>query len=368
MNILFLCSSLNPGKDGVGDYTRRLAGMLRERGHEVCMASLHETPGSLEASDDEDERVLRLTNGLPWKKRADQLGRFFQSHQPDRASLQYVPYGFQKKGLPFALPAWLASAVPVAGWHVMFHELWVGITRSSLWRHKLAGCFQRSIAKNLIRRLKPVAVHTSNPLYLELLQNVGIRARRLPLFGAIDLDESQQGWMADRLAEVGITPRNRKEWFVAGMFGSCYPDFPLERQILGVSTRAFKSKKRIAVFGIGGGVGTGEEWEKRARQVLPGVVVRHFGRQDAARVSAFLQTLDLAMPSTPIEFLGKSSAAASMVLHGASLDNSYRVDMPEYRHLRLADWPQEDLFWPLEKVAVEIESSLAAFTPAVISK
>jgi hypothetical protein len=321
------------------------------------MASLNEKPGRLEASDD-DERVLRLAGGLPWKKRADQLGRFLQSHQPDRASLQYVPYGFQKKGLPFSLPARLAAAVPVAGWHVMFHELWVGITRSSPWKHKLAGCFQRGIVKNLIKRLRPVAVHTSNPLYLELLQNAGIRAKRLPLFGAIDLDGSQLGWMADRLAELGITARNRKEWFLAGMFGSCYPDFPLERQILGLSTRASESGKKIALFGIGGGVGTGEEWEKRARQVLPSVVARHFGRQDEARVSALLQTLDLAMPSTPAEFLGKSSAAASMALHGASLDNSYCVDMPEYRHLHLAGWPQEDLFWPLEKVAEEMESAL----------
>lgn len=368
MNLLILCSSLNPGKDGVGDYTRCLTRALRERGHEVCMASLHEKPGSLAASDDDDERVLRLTNELPWKKRADQLGRFFQSHQPDRASLQYVPYGFQKKGLPFALPAWLASAVPVAGWHVMFHELWVGITRSSPWRHKLAGFFQRGIAKNLISRLKPLAVHTSNPLYLELLQNAGIRAKRLPLFGAIDLDESQQGWMADRLVEMGITACNRKEWFLAGMFGSCYPDFPLERQILGVYTKALQSGKKLALFGIGGGVGTGEEWEKRAEKVLPGMVARHFDRQDEARISALLQTLDLAMPSTPAEFLGKSSAAASMALHGAVLDTSYRVDMPEYRQLHLADWPQDDLFWPLEKVAAEMESSLAASAALVLSK
>lgn len=341
----------------MGDYTRRLAGFLRERGHAVCMASLHETPGCLKASDD-DERVLRLRDGLPWKKRADQLRCFLQSHQPDRASLQYVPYGFHKKGLPFALPARLASLVPVAGWHVMFHELWIGITRSSPWRHKLTGCFQRGIARNLVRRLKPISVHTSNPLYLDLLHNAGIRAKRLPLFGAIALDSSQRGWILDRLEEEGITASNRKQWFLAGMFGSCYPDFPFERQLLRVSKKASESGKNLALFGIGGGVGTGVEWEKRARELLPDLVVRHFGRQEEARVSAFLQILDLAMPSTPAEFLGKSSAAASMALHGAVLDMTYCVDMPEYQHLHLADWRQDELFWPLEKVAAEMESSL----------
>jgi hypothetical protein len=152
------------------------------------------------------------------------------------------------------------------------------------------------------------------------------------------------------------------------MFGSCYPDFPLERQILGVYTKALQYGKKLAFFGIGGGVGTGEEWEKRARKVLPGVVAHHFGCQDAARVSALLQTLDLAMPSTPAEFLGKSSAAASMAHHGAVLDMTYCVDMPEYRHLRLAEWPQDDLFWPLEKVAAEMESLLSAPAAPVLSK
>ena len=104
------------------------------------------------------------------------------------------------------------------------------------------------------------------------------------------------------------------------------------------------------------------------QNVLPGIVVRHFGRQEEARISALLQTLDLAMPSTPAEFLGKSSAAASMALHGAVLDTSYRVDMPEYRQLHLADWPQGDLFWPLEKVAAEMESSFADSAALVLSK
>jgi len=37
---------------------------------------------------------------------------------------------------------------------------------------------------------------------------------------------------------------------------------------------------------------------------------------------------------------------------------TYCVDMPEYQHLHLADWRQDELFWPLEKVAAEMESSL----------
>ena len=34
MKITFICGSLNPGQDGVGDYTRRLAAQLALDGHE----------------------------------------------------------------------------------------------------------------------------------------------------------------------------------------------------------------------------------------------------------------------------------------------------------------------------------------------
>ena len=42
MKLLFLCSSLEPGRDGVGDYTRRLAGECLRQGHEVRLLSLND--------------------------------------------------------------------------------------------------------------------------------------------------------------------------------------------------------------------------------------------------------------------------------------------------------------------------------------
>ncbi|MBU6181578.1 MAG: hypothetical protein KGR46_02035 [Verrucomicrobia bacterium] len=358
MRLLFICSSLNSGTDGVGDYTRRLTRALRERGHIVYLTSLSEKSGSLKSPED-DEHVLRLTVNLPWKARLDQLNGFLRASHPEWISLQYVPYGFQKKGTPFSLPSRLASTTSGANWHLMFHELWIGITHSSPWRHKLVGFFQRHIARSLVWRLKPKVVHTSNPLYVELLKRAGIKAARLPLFGAIQLDSSELEWMKKCLSEDGITDSNRHEWLLAGMFGSCYPDFPLEKHVERAANRANQSGKKLALLGIGGGVGTGMEWESRIRESFFCDVARHFGRQTEQRVSAFLQSLDLAIPSTPVEFLGKSSAAASMALHGADLDMTYRVDMPEYRDLNLANWRQSDLFWPLERVATEIEKTFA---------
>ncbi|MBC8041217.1 MAG: hypothetical protein H7Y06_11790, partial [Opitutaceae bacterium] len=43
MKILFFCTSLELGCDGVGDYTRRLAGECAARGHDCTLIALNDT-------------------------------------------------------------------------------------------------------------------------------------------------------------------------------------------------------------------------------------------------------------------------------------------------------------------------------------
>jgi len=365
MKILFLCSSLRPGWNGVGDYTRRLAGELAARGHQCAMLALHEKvyPGAHESPEDEPTRGVQefpgLDAALSWRERSARLRSLAGQFGPDVISLQYVPYGFHDKGLPVLLPRRLAAAGgPAAAWHIMFHELWTGITARSPWSHKVTGFVQRRIAKDLVRQLRPVAVHTSNPLYEELLRSAGITAGLLPLFGNIARDESQAAWMDDTLRQLGITGENRATWLVAGMFGSCHPDYPLERQVRRMAAVAGDAGRSLAILGIGAGIGLGPEWEQRVRGVVPGSVVRHLGRQPAPRVSAFLSALDTGMACTPAEFVGKSGSAAAMVLHGVALDNSHRGDMPEYRHLRLAELDPRSLFCEASEVARQMEESV----------
>jgi len=359
MKILFLCSSLERGKDGVGDYVRQLAGQLAGRGHVVALASTNDAAENLNDPEaDEAVSVLRLSAHLPWRERTRRLRSFIENFEPDCLSLQFVPFGFHRKGLPVFLPRRLQDISAGRPWHIMFHELWTGITASSPWQHKVAGFVQRGIAKDLVRRLRPVAVHTSNPLYVELLRRADISADTLPLFGNIERDESEASWMKGVLRELAIKDENRPSWMVAGMFGSCYPDYPLEQQARRMATIAAESGRSLAILGIGGGTGTGDVWERRIRSAVPNVVACHLGRQESPRVSAFLSALDIGMPCTPAEFVGKSGSAAAMVLHGVSLDTSYMVNMPEYRHLRLHEIHPNTLFLGAEKVAEKMEASL----------
>ncbi len=64
--------------------------------------------------------------------------------KPDVISLQYVPYAFDPRGLPFGLASRLRG-VGNSGvrWHVMFHEICVGLGIGPSVKHRLIGALQQ---------------------------------------------------------------------------------------------------------------------------------------------------------------------------------------------------------------------------------
>jgi hypothetical protein len=340
----------------VGDYAVRLGEPLEHLGHSCAFLALNDQ--HIHADGEASDKKVRLSAVSPQQERIKKASALVSRFQPDVVSLQYVPYGFNRRGLPWQLASHLGRIAPMARWHIMFHELWVGITRSSPWKHRVIGAFQQRIASSLVARLRPQVIHTSNPLYVALLEAAGIRAERLPLFGNVDADSSERDWMIEELSQLGIMSEERHRWFIVGMFGSCYPDYPLARQVRRAAGEAEALGRRLAVLGIGGGVGTGSPWETEVRASAPIRAVKHYGRQSSARVSALLSSLDLGLCSTPREFIGKSGAAAVMFLHGVKLDESYTADLPEYRHLKLAEVPMDDLFCPAREAATRMVTSM----------
>lgn len=363
LTIVFLCGSLEPGQDGVGDYTRSLAAQLIRHGTRVFIIAINDryvdgsqsqessSQSEVQESDGLDLSVLRLASSLPWNQRIRLLQSLLDDLKPQWISLQYVPYAYSTKGIPLMLPIRLKSLKGNHRWHVMFHELWIGITFSSPFSHKATGFLQRQVVRFLLLSVDPEVVSTSNPLYQYLLEQIGVRAERFPLFSSIQVNDRQSAWMTSILEELGITSHTRKSFVIAGMFGSCYPDYPLELQVQNLSEHASELGKRLAVLAIGGGVGTGLEWEQRIRTAVPDAITKHLGRAETAQISAFLTCLDLGIPATPIEYLGKSSTAAAMVHHGVHVDTSYEQSLSDFQHLNLRNWLPSDLFNSVESVA-----------------
>lgn len=192
MDILFICGSAQIGCDGVGDYTRRLCGMLINAGHKAQILSLCDHQAAFFISEKQvventPVMVYRIPTDVNNKKRIAYLQRVLLEFEPDWISLQYVPYSFNPKGLPFWLPSHLKKIRGNHKWHIMFHELWLGIDTESSLKHRIIGKLQQTIAKKIIKCIKADCINTQNKLYQFILKSQNINAEILQICGNIPL-------------------------------------------------------------------------------------------------------------------------------------------------------------------------------------
>src|SRR5690606_24463810 len=108
MKIIFICGCLEPGKDGVGDYTRRLAGELIRQDIPVGIISYNDMfveDEILEHQVSENTPIpcLRIPKAWSRRKRSDHAKIWVKHNNPEWLSLQFVIYSFNDKGLPFGL-------------------------------------------------------------------------------------------------------------------------------------------------------------------------------------------------------------------------------------------------------------------------
>lgn len=123
MNILFITNTLPPIVDGVGDYTLNLAHEFAEHGHNVNIVCKH------------DERIKTTYDGIAvfpvvedWNEASINLViRLIKKKHIEAVSLQYVPHGFDHRGLPFVI-AHLAKRINKTGvpLYTFFHEVCIG--------------------------------------------------------------------------------------------------------------------------------------------------------------------------------------------------------------------------------------------------
>jgi hypothetical protein len=183
MRLLFLCSSLEPGRDGVGDYTRLLAEECVKLGHTCALVALNDRFVSApeETVETGGLSALRLPSPGDWTVAADFRERF----APDWISLQLVAYGLHPRGMLFQATPGLRRVVGPARLHLMFHELWVGNEKHPTLRHRLTGWPQKRSLRRMLETLRPAYVTTTNPFYAALLKSIGVDASILPLFGNV---------------------------------------------------------------------------------------------------------------------------------------------------------------------------------------
>jgi hypothetical protein len=333
MTLLIVCNSIEPGRDGVGDYARKLALESQKFGHEVFLVGLNDkhTNSIIELSRDISKDFcggLRIPAGFPWKQKMRILIEFIETNKPGFISLQYGPFGFNSKGLPFTF-AFFSGKLRKYKIHLMFHETWVGITSRSPLKHKILGFFQQFVTKYFVGRLHPGVITTSNRLYQIVLQQGGIKSAILPLFSNISVFNPDEEFTKEILDQVPCSKETKSDFVFLGIFGTLYPNADLETTIRTQALEA-KNKRKQLVFLSVGKIGRMDEFNRLKDLFIDTVKFINLGMLEDWQVSTALQLLDLSVSCTPYEHIGKSGVYACLRRHNIPVLLPFSDYIPEY--------------------------------------
>ena len=310
MRLLFLCSCLEPGRDGVGDHVRLLAAACAKQGATVALLAANDP--FIDAPDETMGGIptLRLPVRMPWPERLEKIGAFRKKFAPDWISLHLVSYGFQPRGLLGKLAdvfCGMAGDTPV---QLMFHELWLGGGEPTPWRHKLTGFFQRRGILRLLERLRPRVVTTSNPVYATMLRAHGIEATILPLFGNVPMGH-EPGY------EISIDRDNREAWWDGVFFGGLPAEWEPEPFFGMLLEAASQAQRKVCLILLGRAGMAGEElWRKMSASYHDRILFVSLGEVRVETISACLREADFGVAASPWQLIGKSGSAAAMLDHG----------------------------------------------------
>ncbi|MGA0556480.1 glycosyltransferase [Larkinella sp. VNQ87] len=309
MKIVLLCGSLEPGRNGVGDYARLLAGELVRMGLNVVLISMNDpfvkTPFfGKQYAEDVAITVLRIPADESELNRLKHVKDCINTFDPDWISLQFVPFSFHPKGLPVGLGKQLSKIGKGRRWHIMFHELWVRVEPGVNWKRRFYTPLQKALIKQLINTIKPSVVHTHLPSYFSDLQQIGCSVKPLPLFSNIIFKNS-------------ITVKKDPVSFCIGIFSQIDDRAEVLKFISQMSDEISKEGIRLELLMIGG------DPNRMNKFTLAVSSLKNFtgkisqtGFLEPEFISLELQKCSLGITSVPRHLLGKSGSVAAFLSHG----------------------------------------------------
>lgn len=318
MKILFICSSLEPKEDGVGDYTRKLAQAVINRGHAARIIAINDRKlkgnswkGTQNGEDIEID-VLRLSSSINWRLRLSIAKKFVENFSPDWISLQFVPFGYQLKGLPFKLDKKLKYLSEHVRWHVMFHEL--SVNKNESIKFRIWAFLQISIIRSLLKRLKPSLITTNTEVYQHSLKKIGYLSYVLPLFSNIKRGNfSSEDYFLHQIPDYLQT--NRGSFLIGTLFGNfAFKSWNLHSLLKKLLNQYPDHTIIIASIGK---MSSGDEYWQILKDQYPSINFLKLGIRDADFISFWLSFYtDFGILTTLPELSGKSGSFMAFKEHG----------------------------------------------------
>ena len=326
LKVIFVCSSLEPGKDGVGDYCRRLAAELIKQGNQCALLSVNDRHidrviATKQMLDGVEIPVMRVpVPGLSVKQNLAQAKTWVNGFNPHWLSLQFVTFGYHPKGLNVGLGRELQALSAGRQWQIMFHELWVGMAKEEPAKLYWWGKVQKFLIRALIKELQPAVIQTQTRLYQQLIAKMGYQAGYLPLFGNIPADNKT------------LSPSNDQITFL--VFGSIHNGAPIHKLAGEASAYAQKHNKITALTFIGHCGPEQDRWAKIWQaENLP---VNIMGSQPPELISEMMFQATMGISATALAVVEKSGSFAAMREHGLPVMSLSKPWTPLGWHCRLS--------------------------------
>lgn len=267
-----------PEKCGISDYINLISASLEKFGHEVDL---------LEIKRPSD--FLKLSQALP---------------DANLYSIQFAPFAFSENGISGRPLQEFARSLYGKKIHINFHEIWVGDYPNANWKERLIGWMQKREVLRFLKLARPMTITTSNCASLDRLDQAGIEARHLYLFGNIPCTD----WS---IYENTLTENLR-----VAVFGTPYNKFPYNTLAEKLHSISLSISKPIEFRILGRQrVKDGlEQIYKISKEY--GFSVMETGELPAEEISMQLQACHLGVCTTPYDIFGKSGTTAAMLEHG----------------------------------------------------
>lgn len=298
---------MEPGRDGVGDYTRRLALEITKNRHQTAILAINDqfvsdSINEVETLENVQIPIFRISSKLAFKNHIE-VNNWINLFAPDWTSFQYVPFSFNAKGLPFGLANYLSKLNLGRNLHIMFHELWIGMEEDSTVKYKIWGRIQKLLIKNLIKKLRPKLIDTQTKLYQVQLSKLGYKSNYLPLFSNIPFAGSR-----DSNIEI-----ERPDKITLVNFGTVHPGAPIVSFSKEAALYKQKIGKEIELLLIGRSGGELEHWMTVWKSA--GLKAVALGEQSAYDISQSFNSATFGISSTALPLIEKSGSVAAMHEH-----------------------------------------------------
>jgi len=317
MKVLFICGSLESGKDGVGDYTKKMALMCEEYGIKPLIIAINDRYiDQMQSGYINSIPFLRIPKIMPIKYKLIEIEKYIALASPiDWISLQFVPYGFNNKGLIYKYIKPLKRLFSGFKVHVMMHELWIGEEQQASFKNKYFGYLQKIFIINLLKSIKPLVVNTSIPLYKHMLENAGINTSILPLFSNINYFPISNDKYLEPIPEDIVV--NKNNYIIGCIFGSIYhTSWDMDSLFKILAKKSKSNGKKILIISVGK-ISTGEEFWKELPLKYPDFEFLTIGIQDETVISNLLYSfVDFGIVTTPAIIAGKSGTYMAFLEHG----------------------------------------------------